>query len=188
MKLLGSVTSPYVRKVRLILNEFNHEYEFENIQTLSPEGAAKLETYGSIIRVPILLTEDKNIFDSSIIAEFLLEKNDIKLTIEDKLKLRLIDELCDSGVILFQNKIWDIDEQWTNKLSKKMHNRYCLILDELEQTTEQLTTLQKDWLFCVIDWLLMRGIFEFGDKYKNLEDFYNNNRKLKKFLDTEPRV
>ncbi len=188
MKLLGSVTSPYVRKVRLILNEYNHEYEFENFQSLSPEGAAKLETYGSIIRVPILLAEDKKIFDSSIIAEYLLEKNDIKLSIDDKLKLRLIDELCDSAVILFQSKMWEIDEQWTNKLSKKMHNRYSLILAELEETNETLTVLQKDWLFCVIDWLLMRGIFEFGDKYKKLEAFYNTNKDLKRFVDTDPRA
>lgn len=188
MKLLGSTTSPYVRKVRIILNEYNHEYEFDNFQSLSPEGVAKLKSYGSIIRVPILLVEDKSIYDSSIIAEYLLELNGIKLSIDDKLKLRLIDELCDSGVILFQSKMWDIDKNWTNKLSEKMYNRYCLILNELEETLEQLTDLQKDWLFCVIDWLLMREIFEFGSNYKNLQAFYNRCKSLKKFQDTEPRI
>ncbi|MFT6633748.1 MAG: glutathione S-transferase [Bacteriovoracaceae bacterium] len=187
MKLIGSITSPYVRKVRIILNTYNYEYEFEKLQALSPRGGETLETYGSIKRIPILVRDGKTIFDSSIISEYLLAEQGVTLSVDDKLTLRLIDELSDAGVTLFQQILWKIDVDWSDERSKKVLRRYHLILVELDKTVDKLTELQKEWLFCVLDWLLLRSIFNWESEYKNLELFYMNNRNLDKFTKTSPR-
>lgn len=185
-KLIGSTTSPYVRKVRLLLHEFNYEYEFEQLQALSIEGEEALKSYGPLLRIPILIDENKKIYDSSIIAEYLLEKRDIALSIDDKLKLKLIDELCDCGVDLVKQKAWKIDENWSDKRSKKTLTRLGLILNELENDLLTLNSLQKDWLYCALDWLIFRSVLSFDGKYQKLESFYNDNISIEKFLTTKP--
>jgi glutathione S-transferase len=188
MKLIGSTTSPYVRKVRLVLHKYDYLYEFETIQALSAEGAQVLKSYGSVIRVPILKHGDLNIFDSSIIVEYLLAEKGSILSLEDKLKLRLIDELCDSGIDLLKQKIWNIDCEWKDKRSEKVLARYNMILSELDQNVDQYKEIQKDWLYCVLDWLSFRSVFNWRESFKNLEAFYEANQSLEKYFNTDPRL
>jgi hypothetical protein len=117
----------------------------------------------------------------------LLAEQGVTLSVDDKLTLRLIDELSDAGVTLFQQILWKIDVDWSDERSKKVLRRYHLILVELDKTVDKLTELQKEWLFCVLDWLLLRSIFNWESEYKNLELFYMNNRNLDKFTKTSPR-
>ena len=173
LKLIGSKTSPYVRKVRLLLNDFNWDYKFEEVQALSDEGEVILKSYGPVLRIPILIDGDKTIFDSSLISEYLLEKKNILLSIEDKLKLKMIDELCDTGVDLV-------------KRSRKCLTRLNLILDELEKEFENLNEMQMNWLFCSLDWLKFRSILKFNDGHKKLHKFYQDHLPLEKFIKTSP--
>ncbi len=185
MKLIGSTTSPYVRKVRLLLE--GQDYEFETLQALSPEGAKRLEEYGAVKRIPILIDGDKTIFDSTIISEYLLEKKSITLSLDEKLGLKLIDELCDSGVILFQQKHWDIDPYWENDFSKRVHARAKSILDKLDDMakTNTFTELQKDWLYCALFWFELRGILNF-DGRTYLEHLFNDLKQVEKYQTTLP--
>jgi glutathione S-transferase len=184
-KLIGSTTSPYVRKVRLLLED--QDYEFETLQALSPEGAIIMEKHSPIRRVPILIIDDKTLFDSSLICEYILDKKSIRLSIEEKLTLKLIDELCDSAVILFQQKIWDIDINWENQLSQKLLSRVNAILDSLEvmQSKNLLTLFQKDWLYCVLDWLTFRGVFEWKDNHPSLVTLFDESVLMDKFIKTK---
>lgn len=186
LKLIGSKTSPYVRKVRLLLNDFNWDYKFEEVQALSDEGEVILKSYGPVLRIPILIDGDKTIFDSSLISEYLLEKKNILLSIEDKLKLKMIDELCDTGVDLVKQKAWNIDVEYSDKRSRKCLTRLNLILDELEKEFENLNEMQMDWLFCSLDWLKFRSILKFNDGHKKLHKFYQDHLPLEKFIKTSP--
>ncbi len=70
MKLIGSLTSPYVRKVRIVLAEKKIDAEFlidspwvegNNISQLNPLG-----------KVPVLVLDDETtLFDSRVIVEYL---------------------------------------------------------------------------------------------------------------------
>ena len=70
MKLIGSHTSPYVRKVRIVLAEKKIEAEFEiespwstdsNIPNINPLG-----------KIPVLMLDDESpLFDSRVIVEYL---------------------------------------------------------------------------------------------------------------------
>lgn len=70
MKLIGSFTSPYVRKVRIVLAEKNIDYEFTNDPPFSPD--TKVAQVNPLGKVPALILDDGFIlFDSRLLAEYL---------------------------------------------------------------------------------------------------------------------
>lgn len=70
MKLIGSYTSPFVRKISVLLLEKGITFEFVNEQPYNAEdGVAQ---YNPLGKVPALVTDDGEYwFDSPIIAEYI---------------------------------------------------------------------------------------------------------------------
>src|SRR5688572_319102 len=70
MKLVGSKTSPYVRKARVILAERNLPYEFLEESAWSAETT--VPKYNPLNKVPALVLDDgEAIYDSPVICEYL---------------------------------------------------------------------------------------------------------------------
>ena len=70
MKLLGSLTSPFVRKARIVLAEKKIEYTFE-VDNPWDENS-KVPDANPLGKVPVLVLEDDStLFDSRVIVEFL---------------------------------------------------------------------------------------------------------------------
>ncbi|MGB6103540.1 MAG: glutathione S-transferase N-terminal domain-containing protein [Pusillimonas sp.] len=70
MKLIGSLTSPYVRKVRVVMAEKKLEYEFV-VEDVWAESTA-IQTHNPLGKVPCLLMDDNgSLFDSRVIVEYL---------------------------------------------------------------------------------------------------------------------
>src|SRR5271167_4977530 len=70
MKLVGSHTSPYVRKVRIVLAEKKIEYEF--IVDNPWDAANQVSEFNPLGKVPVLLMEDGSpLYDSRVIVEYL---------------------------------------------------------------------------------------------------------------------
>jgi len=70
MKLIGSNSSPYVRKVRVVLAEKKIEYQYELEDPWSPDST--LQSINPLGKVPTLITDDgAALFDSRVIAEYL---------------------------------------------------------------------------------------------------------------------
>ena len=70
MKLIGSVTSPYVRKVRVVLAEKKLDYSFELENVWASETTIHLAN--PLGKVPCLVMEDGSpMYDSRVIAEYL---------------------------------------------------------------------------------------------------------------------
>lgn len=70
MKLLGSMTSPFVRKVRVVMVEKKLEFEF----VLEDVWAAdtKIQEFNPLGKVPCLVTDDGgSLYDSRVIVEYL---------------------------------------------------------------------------------------------------------------------
>lgn len=70
MKLLGTLTSPYARKARIVLAEKKIDYDWV---IDSPDGAdSKVPTHNPLARIPVLVLDDGTaIFDSPVIVEYL---------------------------------------------------------------------------------------------------------------------
>ena len=69
MKLIGSITSPYVRKVRIVMAEKKLDYEFvqEDVWSADTQIAAS----NPLGKVPCLIMEGgEALFDSRVIVEY----------------------------------------------------------------------------------------------------------------------
>jgi glutathione S-transferase len=70
MRLYGTPTSPYVRKIRVLLAEKSIAYDFLPIDLAAPDSPAK--RLNPLAKVPVLERSDGEIlFDSPVIAEYL---------------------------------------------------------------------------------------------------------------------
>ena len=70
MKLIGSLTSPYVRKVRVVLAEKKLEFQFVEEDVWSKDSS--ISTANPLSKVPCLIMEGgEAMFDSRVITEYL---------------------------------------------------------------------------------------------------------------------
>jgi len=70
MKLIGSLNSPYVRKVRVVMAEKKLDYQLELENVWSPD--TQIQSHNPLGKVPCLVMEDSGaLFDSRVIVEYL---------------------------------------------------------------------------------------------------------------------
>jgi len=119
MKLLGTSTSPYVRKVRLMLLEKNipHEYLIDPPR----EPGSLVVRVNPLGRIPALILDDETcVFDSPVIAEYVDTLNDDPILIpRDNVLARmrvkrweaLADGIMDSALVVRNERIRPEEKQ-----------------------------------------------------------------------------
>ena len=101
MKLVGSYTSPFVRKLSILLLEKGITFEFINeLPYNADNGVAQFNPLG---KVPVLVTEEGECwFDSPIIAEYIELMNVAPAMLPrdplESLRVRKIEALADGAV------------------------------------------------------------------------------------------
>ncbi len=101
MRLLGSLTSPYVRKARIALAEKKIEYTFELEDPW--DAKSRVADANPLGKVPVLVLEDgSTLFDSRVIVEFLDSVSPISRLIpagnREKIEVKRWEALAD-GVL-----------------------------------------------------------------------------------------
>lgn len=105
MKLFGSLTSPYVRKTRIVLAEKKIDCEFV-VDNGGPEGFG-LAAHNPLCRIPVLVLDDgSSLFDSRVIVEYLdnLAPNNRLIPAPGRERIlikrleALADGICDAAV------------------------------------------------------------------------------------------
>jgi glutathione S-transferase len=107
MKLVGSKTSPYVRKIRVLLAEKQLGYEFVEENPWS--AATQVTLYNPLTKVPALLLDDGDtLYDSSVIAEYVDSLPGIQFipaSLPERVRVRrdeaLGDGIADAGIAIF---------------------------------------------------------------------------------------
>ena len=119
MKLLGTNTSPYVRKVRLVLLEKNipHTYLIDAPR----EPGSQVARVNPLGRIPALILDDETcVFDSPVIAEYVDTLNDTPALIPRTSALArmrvkrweaLADGMMDSAVAVRTESMRPADKQ-----------------------------------------------------------------------------
>jgi glutathione S-transferase len=69
MKLFGTTTSPYVRRVRIVCAELGVRHDL--VDTATADGQAALRLIAPLWKVPAVVVGDQIIFDSGVICEWL---------------------------------------------------------------------------------------------------------------------
>lgn len=128
MKLLGSVTSPYVRKVRLVLLEKSipHEYVIDPPQ----EPGSQVLLVNPLGRIPALILDNGFcVFDSTVIADYvdtlsdsqiLIPRHDATARLRVKRWEALADGIIDSAVVVRNERLRPPEQQSSATLD--LHN------------------------------------------------------------------
>jgi glutathione S-transferase len=111
LKLIGTPGSPYTRKVRIVFAEKRIDYEF--VVAAPNQAGSRVPDYNPLGKVPVLLLDDdKTIFDSRVIVEYLdsaspvakLIPEDTRSRIQVKRWEALADGCTDATVALVAEK------------------------------------------------------------------------------------
>jgi glutathione S-transferase len=108
MKLIGSLTSPFVRKVRVVLAEKKIDYEFVLDSPWNADsGVPDLNPLG---KIPVLVFDDgSTLFDSRVIADYVdgMTPNNRLIPADNRARIQvkrweaLADGVCDAAATAF---------------------------------------------------------------------------------------
>lgn len=201
MKLIGSVTSPFVRKVRVVMAEKKLEYSFELDNVWGAD--TRVQETNPLGKVPCLLMEDGSpMYDSRVIAEYLdtltpvckllppngRERADVKVW------EALADGVLDAAVLVRLERTLRPREQqseaWIERQMGKVHAGLHVMAKDLGETPFCMGnhyTLADVAVGCCLGWLLFR-FPEIGwrGEYPNLARLFDKLSERQSFKDTAP--
>ena len=137
MKLIGSLTSPFVRKVRVALLEKNIPFELIIDIPLNPD--TQVPKYNPLGKVPALVADDGSVwFDSGLLIEYLetlypavpLLPQDRRAALPVRQTLELIDGIVDAGVLIFLERRRTADKQdpsWVERQRGKIDRGLAML-------------------------------------------------------------
>lgn len=141
MKLIGSLTSPYVRKVRVVLAEKKLDYQLTIEDVWSPQTQVHLSN--PLGKVPCLVMEDGGaLFDSRVIVEYLDTLSPYNRLIPQAGRERaavrcweaLADGLLDAAVTVLKEKQRpqaQISPEWVERQMNKIDRALAAMSDGL---------------------------------------------------------
>ena len=126
MKLVGSLTSPFVRKIRVILAERSIKHEF--LEESAWTATTTVPRYNPLNKVPALeLDSGESIFDSAVISEYLdaisgntLIPGDAEARARVRRGEALGDGLADAGITAFLERKRDASRQDAAWIARQM--------------------------------------------------------------------
>lgn len=189
MKLYGSTTSPYVRRLRYWLAD--RPYEFVNMDIFGPEGRKQLKAKNPTLKIPMLEDEGQIIFDSNVIFRYLNQKfGNAPLSWEQENQLTLINAANDSLVELLLCNRSNLDTKSDTLFFKLQHERVGEVFAELNRQLD--AGALSDWnyvtlsLYSLLDWCLFRHLFPL-DHYPALRAFHKAHQQDPWAIKTDPR-
>ncbi|MFT2089923.1 glutathione S-transferase family protein [Paraglaciecola sp. 2405UD69-4] len=193
LKLTGSTTSPYVRRIRICLANIQHE--FINLQVFSEQDREQLMVKNPTMKIPMLEDEEDGktqiIYDSRVIYRYLTDKfADPALTWEQENLLTLIDSANDSLVQMFILSNSGIQADADKLFFKLQKDRVNAVLVQLNAYVD--SGLFSSWnypaicLYCLIDWIEFRELHNMQG-LTNLLAFHDENSQRIEVTATDPR-
>ena len=189
--VIGSKPSPYVRKIRLLLESI--PYEFRELNIYEGVDGVELNKLNPTNRIPVLLDGDKAIWDSRQIFNYLNQKHQLFATDwEDENIITAIDGMLDAGVALALMKRSGMNITEPYMYVQRQKDRIESVLDYLSKTYLKAEKSQH-WnfasisLLCFIDWAMFRELADFSKRLEFI-DFFNRFKDKPIMKDTDPRL
>lgn len=200
MKLVGSHTSPFVRKVRIVLAEKKIEYEFVVESPWSEES--KVPGYNPLGKIPVLILDDETpLFDSRVIVEYIdnvTPNNKLfpapnRERTEVKRWEALADGLCDAAVAALLEAKRPTTEQSASWIARQH--------DKVTRTLEFMSEELGDKSFCMGTHISMADLaigtalgylcfrfpnIDWQSRHPNLSKLYDKLMQRPAFADTVP--
>lgn len=192
MKLIGSTTSPFVRRIRLYFLQLNvTDFDFINLDIFSSQDRQLLTANNPAQKVPALVDEEQCIYDSRVIFRYLSQKyKQSSLTWSQENLLTLIDAANDSLVSLLLLKRSGLDTSEDLFFFNLQHERVEKIFSVLAQAVNDGEFEQWHYpticLYCLLDWTEFRQLYDFN-QLVDLVEFHRGCSNNAGVNETDPR-
>jgi glutathione S-transferase len=201
MKLYASQTSPYARKVRVVMAEKKIECQLIEENVWSPE--TRIGQYNPLGKVPCLVMEDGGaIFDSRVIVEYVDTLTPVSRMIpqggRERLEVRcweaLADGLLDAALLvrleMTQREAHERSERWVQRQRGKIDAALAAMANGLSDRpfcTGPHYSLADVAVGCALSYLDFRfPDIAWRERHPNLAVFEEKMSKRQSFIDTEP--
>lgn len=126
--LIGSLTSPFVRRVRMLMEGI--PFELKELNIYETEDGLQLNKINPVNQIPVLLDGEKKIWDSRVIFNYLNQKHKFQNQDWDfENNLTAIDGAMNAGVSLFQLKRSGININEQYMVISRYRDRMDSVLD-----------------------------------------------------------
>ena len=202
MKLIGSLASPYVRKVRIVMAEKKLDYQFELEDVWTSDAIMKSNPLG---KVPVLVMEGgEAVFDSRVIVEYIDTRSPVGKLIPETGRERtevrtweaLGDGLQDAAILARLEQNWagrsegQRSAAWVSRQMDKVHA--CLAamsqgLGDKAWCSGTHFTLADIATGCALGYLDFRfPHIDWRGSYPNLSKLFEKLALRQSFIDTAP--
>jgi glutathione S-transferase len=202
MKLIGSLASPYVRKVRVVLAEKKLDCAFEVENVWAAETTIHLSN--PLGKVPCLIMEDgSGLYDSRVIVEYLDTLTPVCKLLppngRDRADVKvweaLADGVLDAAVLVRLEKTLRPSEQqsaaWIERQTGKVHGGLAVMSTNLGESPfckGNHYTLADVAVGCTLGWLSFRfPEIDWRGDYPNLARLFDKLSERASFKDTVPQ-
>jgi len=202
MKLIGSLASPYVRKVRIVMAEKKLDYQFELEDVWANDAIMKSNPLG---KVPVLVMEGgEAVFDSRVIVEYIDTRSPVGKLIPETGRERtevrtweaLGDGLQDAAILARLEQTWagrsegQRSAAWVSRQMDKVHACVAAMsqgLGDKAWCSGTHFTLADIATGCALGYLDFRfAHIDWRGSYPNLSKLYEKLALRQSFIDTAP--
>jgi glutathione S-transferase len=200
MKLVASRTSPYARKVRVVLAEKRIDFDFVEENAWSAD--TKVTLYNPLTKVPVLVLDDGTaLYDSRVIAEYLDGVTPVSRLIPEIGRERALvkrwealgDGIADAGIATFLERKRPVEQQgkdWMTRQIGKVESGIAAAARDLgdRDFCHGLSlTLGDISLACALLWLEFRmPEITWRETYPNLKAWIEKLEARPSFAETQP--
>ncbi|TWG78705.1 glutathione S-transferase [Cupriavidus gilardii J11] len=201
MKLYASQTSPYARKVRVVMAEKKIDYQMVEIDVWSPDTA--IGQFNPLGKVPCLVMEDGGaVFDSRVIVEYLDTLTPVSRMIpqgsRERLEVRtweaLADGMLDAALLVrlenTQREPAERSARWVDRQRGKIDGALAAMAHGLADRSwcaNNHYSLADVAVGCALSYLDFRfPDIAWRERHPNLAAFHDKVSKRQSFIDTEP--
>lgn len=201
MKLIGSLTSPYVRKARIVLAEKKIEYDFE-LDSPWNDGS-KVSSINPLGKIPVLVLDDETVlFDSRVIVEYLdnVTPNNKLMPAPNRERIlvkrweALADGICDAAATAFlegKRPAKLQDKTWIERQRGKIVRSLDFMAGELGEQAHCMGThfsLADIAVGSALGYLVFRfADIEWQETHPNLARLYEKLMQRGSFAETVPQ-
>lgn len=164
--LYGSKTSPFVRRIRMLLEKT--PYEFKEVDIFGAD-AELLKTINPVNQIPVLLDENQKIWDSRAIFNYLNMIHRFQnMDWDDENLLTAIDGAMNSGVTLLLMKRSGVNVKEPLMYLDRQKERIETVLDYLKPYIEGPALSHWNFhtmsIYCFLDWATFRSIIDLSKR------------------------
>ncbi len=200
MKLIASFTSPYARKVRIVMAEKRIDCEFAEENVWSPD--TKVGTYNPLGKVPVLVLDDGvTLYDSRVITEYLDGITPVSRLIPEGGRERAMvkrwealgDGIADAGIAIFLERKRPESQQSPEWMARQRGKIEAAVVAAARDLGDRdychgvSMTIGDITLGCALLWLEFRlPELNWRGSHANLKDWIERLEARASFIESKP--